>query len=242
MRAVAYSTCRSIDAEDALFDCNVPEPTGGARDLLVEVKAISVNPVDTKIRRKVEPSSGERKILGWDAAGTVIAIGSDVQKFKVGDHVFYAGDLNRQGTNAEQHAVDERIVGHMPTSLSFAQAAALPLTAITAWEALFDRLNVNRPIAASGNSILVIGGAGGVSSITIQLARLLTSLTVIATAANDASRDWVHQMGAHAVLDHSAPLAEQLRKQGLDAPGFVFGTTETALHLAQIAEDRKSVV
>lgn len=236
MRAVAYSTCRPIEAEDSLFDCDVQDPVIGVRDLLVAVRAISVNPVDTKVRRKAEPSKGELKILGWDAAGTVIGLGSDVHNFKIGDDVFYAGDLNRQGTNAEHHAVDERIVGLMPTSLNYAQAAALPLTAITAWEVLFDRLDVKRPVGDSNNSILVIGGAGGVSSITIQLARLLTPLTVIATASSDASRHWVKQMGAHAVLDHSAPLAEEMRKHGLQAPGFVFSTTETVQHLAQIAE------
>ncbi len=236
MRAVAYSTAGPIEAKDALSDVEVTEPAIGDRDLLVEVKAISVNPVDTKVRRKVAPPAGEWKILGWDAAGTVVRAGRDVQDFKVGDRVFYAGDLNRQGANAERHAVDERVVGRMPASLDFAHAAALPLTAITAWEALFDRLDVNRPVAGSDNSILVIGGAGGVSSIAIQLARQLTSLKVIATASNDASRAWVQSMGAHTVVDHGAPLAEEFRTHGLAAPGFVFGTTQTSMHLVQIAE------
>ncbi len=233
MRAVAYSTAGPIDS---LVDVDVPEPVLGDRDLLVEVKAVSVNPVDTKVRRKVSAPSGEWKILGWDAAGIVIATGRHVRNFKIGDKVYYAGDLNRQGTNAERHAVDERIVGHMPTSLDYAHAAALPLTAITAWEVLFDRLDVNRPVPGYGDSILVIGGAGGVSSIAIQLARQLTSLKVIATASSDASRDWVKHMGAHSVLDHRAPLDEEIRKHGLSAPGYVFGTTATGDHLAQIAE------
>ena len=236
MRAVAYSTATPIEVKDSLVDIDVPEPVLGDRDLLVEVKAVSVNPVDTKVRRKVSPSVGEWKILGWDAAGIVIATGRHVRNFKLGDKVYYAGGVNRQGTNAERHAVDERIVGHMPTSLDYAHAAALPLTAITAWEALFDRLDVNRPVSGHGNSILVIGGAGGVSSIAIQLARQLTSLMVIATASSDASRDWVKHMGAHAVLDHRAPLAEEIRKHGLGAPAFVFGTTATEDHLSQIAE------
>jgi NADPH:quinone reductase len=236
MRAVAYSTNGPIEAHDSLSDIELSEPTIGPRDLLVEVKAISVNPVDTKVRRKVAPPFGVWKILGWDAAGTVIGKGREVQNFQLGDHVFYAGDLNRQGTNAEHHAVDERIVGHKPKSLDFAHAAALPLTAITAWEALFDRLNVNRPVPGGDNSILIIGGAGGVSSIAIQLVRKLTALTVIATASNDTSSTWVKQMGAHAVLDHRKPLAEEIRKYGLAAPGFVFGTTESSDHLSQIAE------
>lgn len=236
MRAVAYSTATPIEVKNSLVDVEVPEPVLGDRDLLVEVKAVSVNPVDTKVRRKVSAPLGEWKILGWDAAGIVIATGQHVRNFKVGDKVYYAGDLNRQGTNAERHAVDERIVGHMPASLDFAHTAALPLTAITAWEALFDRLDVNRPVPGQGNSILVIGGAGGVSSIAIQLARQLTSLTVIATASSGASRDWVKQMGAHSILDHRAPLADEIQKHGLSAPGYVFGTTATADHLAQIAE------
>ena len=236
MRAVAYSAAGPIEAKDSLVNVEMPEPVLGDRDLLVEVKAISVNPVDTKVRRKVSPQSGELKILGWDAAGVVVATGTNVQNFKIGDRVYYAGDLNRQGTNAERHAVDERIVGRMPKTLDFAAAAALPLTAITAWEALFDRLDVNRPVPGPDNSILIIGGAGGVSSIAIQLARQLTKLKVIATASNDASRAWVTQMGAHVVLDHRAPLAEEIRKHGLTAPAFVFGTTQTELHLPAIAE------
>ena len=236
MRAVAYSTAGPIEAKDSLVDVEMPEPVLGDRDLLVEVKAISVNPVDTKVRRKVAPTSGAWKILGWDAAGIVVGAGRDVKNFKTGDKVYYAGDLTRQGTNAERHAVDERIVGHMPQSLDFANAAGLPLTAITAWEALFDRLDVNRPVAGADNSILIIGGAGGVSSIAIQLVRQLTGLNVIATASNDASRNWVLEMGAHAVLDHSAALTGELQKQGLAAPAFVFSTTATEAHLAQIAE------
>lgn len=236
MRAVAYSSAGPIEATDSLVDVDMPEPVLGDRDLLVEVKAISVNPVDTKVRRKVAPASGAWKILGWDAAGIVVGAGRDVKNFKPGDKVYYAGDLTRQGTNAERHAVDERIVGHMPRSLDFANAAGLPLTAITAWEALFDRLDVNRPVAGADNSILIIGGAGGVSSIAIQLVRQLTGLNVIATASNDTSRAWVKDMGAHALLDHRAPLTEELQKQGLAAPAFVFGTTATEAHLAQIAE------
>jgi zinc-binding alcohol dehydrogenase family protein len=174
-------------------------------------------------------------VLGWDAAGVVTRIGKGVRNFKTGERVFYAGDLNRQGCNSEFHAVDERIVGRTPKSVGFAEAASLPLTAITAWEALFDRLNVNHPVPGN-ESILIIGGAGGVASVAIQLARLLTPLKVIATASNDTSRDWVRAMGAHAVLDHRQPLAEDIRKQNLAAPGLVFGTTATAEHLAEIAE------
>jgi NADPH:quinone reductase len=236
MRAIAYSIAGPIEARDSLFDVEMAEPVLGNRDLLVEVKAISVNPVDTKVRRKVSAPDGEWKILGWDAAGTVVGTGRSVQNFKIGDKVYYAGDLTRQGTNAQRHAVDERIVGHMPKSLDFAPAAALPLTAITAWEALLDRLDVNRPEPGSDKSILIIGGAGGVSSIAIQLARQLTTLKVIATASNDISRDWCELMGAHVVVDHSVPLAEEIRKHQLAAPEFVFSTTQTEMHLPAIAE------
>ena len=236
MRSVAYLTAGPIEAKDSLVDVDLPEPVVGDRDLLVEVKAISVNPVDTKVRRKVAPAAGAWKILGWDAAGIVVGAGRHVKNFKTGDKVYYAGDLNRQGTNAERHVVDERIVGHMPQSLDFANAAGLPLTAITAWEALFDRLDINRSVRGADNSILIIGGAGGVSSIAIQLVRQLTPLTVIATASNDASRAWVEEMGAHVVLNHRAPLTEELQKQGLATPAFVFCTTATEGHLAQISE------
>jgi zinc-binding alcohol dehydrogenase family protein len=236
MRAVGYQESLAIDQTAALVDFELPRPEPKGRDLLVEVKAVSVNPVDTKIRRGVKPADGAWKVLGWDAAGIVTAVGPDAVSFKPGDAVFYAGALDRPGTHAEYHLVDERIAGAKPVSLDWAEAAALPLTAITAWEALFDRLDVQKPVPGAARAILIIGGAGGVASLAIQLARQLTDLTVIATASRPESRDWVRELGAHQVLDHGQPLAAQIAQLGLGAPGFVFCTTNTDAHLAEIAE------
>jgi NADPH:quinone reductase len=235
MRAVGYQESLPIDAHAALVDIDLPKPIPTGRDLLVEIRAISVNPVDTKVRKRARPEAGHWQVLGYDAAGVVAAIGSEATLFKPGDRVFYAGDMTRQGTNAEFHLVDERIVGRKPASLDWAQAAALPLTAITAWEALFDRLNVEKPVPGS-SAILIIGGAGGVSSIAIQLARQLTALTVIATASRPETRSWVQGLGAHQVIDHSSPLADQVADLGLGAPGFVFSTTNTDRHVGDIVK------
>ncbi len=234
MRAVGYQESLPIDAPSALVDINLPKPVPTGQDLLVQVHAISVNPVDTKVRRRAKPEAGDWKILGYDAAGIVTSVGPEATLFKPGDAVFYAGDMTRQGTNAELHLVDERIVGHKPKYLDWAKAAALPLTAITAWEALFDRLDVRKPVPGA-NAILIIGGAGGVSSIAIQLARRLTDLTVIATASRPETRSWVKDLGAHHVIDHSKPLADQVAALGTGAPGFVFSTTNTDKHLQEIA-------
>jgi NADPH2:quinone reductase len=235
MRAIGYTKSLPIDDPQSLVDLDLPKPEATGRDLLVEVKAVSVNPVDTKIRQNRADPDGKPQVLGWDAAGIVVAIGPDVTKFAVGDAVFYAGAIDRPGTNAEYHLVDERIVGHKPQSLDWAQAAALPLTSITAWETLFDRLDVRKPISGAANAILIIGGAGGVGSITIQLARKLTDLTIIATASRDETRGWVEDLGAHHVIDHRKPLAEQVEALGLGAPAYVFSTTHTNEHIAEIA-------
>jgi NADPH2:quinone reductase len=235
MRAVGYQDSLPIDAEAALLDITLPKPVPTGRDILVQVQAISVNPVDTKVRKRAKPEPGQWAVLGYDAAGTVVAAGPEATLFQPGDTVFYAGDMTRPGTNAELHLVDERIVGHKPKSLDWAQAAALPLTAITAWEALFDRIDVRRRVPGS-QAILIIGGAGGVSSIAIQLARQLTDLTVIATASRPETRAWVTGLGAHHVLDHAKPLADQFAASGLPAPGFVFSTTNTDKHAAEVAK------
>ena len=182
MKAVAYYQSLPSSDPRSLQDIELPAPTPGPRDLLVAVRAISVNPVDTKIRRNVAPADGQAKVLGWDVTGVVQAVGSEVSLFQVGDDVFYAGALQRQGGNSELHVVDERIVGHKPKRLGFAEAAALPLTAITAWELLFERLKIAEGSTSSGQSLLIIGAAGGVGSILAQLARQLTGLTVIGTA------------------------------------------------------------
>jgi NADPH:quinone reductase len=233
MRAVGYQESLPIQAQAALVDIKLPTPKPSDRDLLIQVHAVSVNPVDTKVRLRTKPEAGEWKTLGYDAAGTVVETGPDASLFKPGDAVFYAGDITRQGTNAEYHLVDERIVGRKPASLDWAQAAALPLTAITAWEALFDRLDVKKPVPGY-NAILIIGGAGGVASIAIQLARRLTDLTVIATASRPETASWVRDLGAHHVIDHAKPLAEQV--EALATPGFVFSTTQTDKHVAEIAK------
>jgi NADPH2:quinone reductase len=236
MRAVAYKQPQPISAETSLIDVELPTPEAKGHDLLVEVKAVSVNPVDVKIRANVAPAEGEYKIIGWDAAGIVKAVGPEVTMFKPGDEVFYAGAINRDGSNAEFQLVDERIVGAKPKSLDFAAAAALPLTSITAYEALFDRLKVQDPIAGVANAILIIGGAGGVGSIAIQIARALTNLTVIATASRPETQAWVKELGAHHVIDHSKPLAPQIEALGIGAPAFVFSTTNTTDHIASIVE------
>ncbi|MBB6483185.1 zinc-binding alcohol dehydrogenase family protein [Rhizobium lusitanum] len=236
MRAVAYKQPQPISAETSLIDVELPTPEAKGRDLLVEVKAVSVNPVDVKVRANVAPSDDAYKILGWDAAGIVKTVGPDVTMFKPGDEVFYAGAINRDGSNAEFHLVDERIVGAKPKSLDFPAAAALPLTSITAYEALFDRLKVQDPVSGVANAILIIGGAGGVGSVAIQIARALTDLTIIATASRPETQAWVKELGAHHVIDHSKPLAPQIEALGIGAPAFVFSTTNTADHITSIVD------
>ncbi|NKN11259.1 zinc-binding alcohol dehydrogenase family protein [Rhizobium laguerreae] len=236
MRAVAYKTPQPISAETSLIDVELPMPEAGGHDLLVEIKAVSVNPVDVKVRAHSAPPADELKVLGWDAAGIVKAIGADVTLFRPGDEVFYSGVISRPGSNAEFHLVDERIVGAKPKSLDFAAAAALPLTSITAYEALFDRLKVQDAVSGAGRSILIIGGAGGVGSIAIQIARALTDLTVIATASRPETQDWVKELGAHHVVDHSRPIAPQVAALGIGAPGFIFSTTNTDSHIGDIVE------
>ena len=234
MKAVAYQNAGKLDRADSLVDVTLDRPVAAGRDLLVQVEAISVNPVDYKIRNGVSPEAGHWKVLGWDAVGTVIETGQQAEDFRPGDRVWYAGSLSRPGANSEFHLVDERIVGRKPASLSNSESAALPLTSITAWEMLFDRLDVRRPVAGAANAILIIGGAGGVGSIAIQLARALTDLTVIATASRPETQEWVKQLGAHHVIDHGSPLAEQVEALGIGAPAFVFSTTQTPDHLSEI--------
>jgi NADPH2:quinone reductase len=236
MRAVGYQTPGPIAAAHSLVDIELPRPTPGARDLLVAVKAVSVNPVDTKVRKRPKADPQAWAVLGWDAAGVVAEVGADVARFTPGDEVFYAGDMTRPGANSEFHLVDERIVGRKPRTLSFAEAAALPLTAITAWEAMFDRLDVMKGVPGAALAILIIGGAGGVGSIAVQLARKRTDLTVIATASRPETAAWAKDLGAHHVVDHSKPLAKEVAALDLGAPAFVFSTTGTGGHVAAVAE------
>lgn len=235
MKAVGYREPGPIDRPDALEDIDLPRPAATGRDLLVRVAAVSVNPVDTKVRRRAGAEPGHWKVLGFDAAGEVVEVGEAVTGFRPGDAVFYAGSIARPGANSEFHLVDERIAGHAPRSLTPAEAAALPLTAITAWEMLFDRLDLRRPVPGSA-SVLIIGGAGGVGSIAIQLVRALTDLTVIATASRPETAAWARELGAHHIIDHSQPLAPQVAALGIGAPGFVFATTESARHLADVID------
>jgi NADPH2:quinone reductase len=235
MKAVGYTKPLPIDHPEALLDLDLPRPVPAGRDLLVNVEAVSVNPVDVKVRARVAPEPGQAKILGWDAAGVVAETGPACSLFKPGDKVWYAGSILRPGTNAEYHLVDERIVGAMP-QVSFAAAAALPLTAITAWELLFDRLTIPIRKPRDARSLLIIGGAGGVGSIAIQLARRLTGLTVVATASRPETRAWCLALGAHHVVDHSQPMPAQLRAIGLPAIDYVVSLTATECHLPAIAE------
>jgi NADPH:quinone reductase len=234
MKAVAYRRPLPIEHTDSLLDVAVPDPTPSERDLVVRIEAIAVNPVDVKVRTGITPPAGHLKILGWDAAGTVERVGAEVTLFKPGDKVFYAGALDRAGTNSELHAVDERIVGRKPVSLSFSQAAALPLTAITAWELLFDRLGVSYGVKTQTGTLLIINGAGGVGSILIQLARRLTGLTVIATASRPETVAWVTDMGAHHVINHRRPLDEELKSIGIPEVQYVASLTGTDGHLPAI--------
>lgn len=239
MKAVGYRQSLPIDHPDALVDLELPAPVATGCDLLVEVKAISVNPVDTKVRQRAAPAPGEARVLGWDAAGIVRAVGPEVTLFQPGDEVWYAGALGRAGSNAELQLVDQRSVGRKPRRLDFAQAAALPLTAITAWELLFDRLgvkNLTGEWTPGADALLIIGAAGGVGSILTQLARKLTDLMVIGTASRPETRQWLLDQGAHHVIDHSRPLAEQLQAIGLSAVKYVACLNRTDQHLLQIAD------
>ncbi len=238
MKAVAYLQALPITNPDALQDVALPAPVPGARDLLVRVKAISVNPVDTKVRANTAPAPGQSKVLGWDAVGVVEAVGNAVTQFQAGDRVYYAGSITRPGANSELHLVDERIAAKAPTTLTDAQAAALPLTTITAYELLFDRLKVPQG-GGAGQTLLVIGGAGGVGSILIQLARQLTQLKVIATASRPETRQWCLDLGAHAVIDHAKPLAAELKAGDLGPVDWVASLTQTPQHYAQIIEALK---
>ncbi|WP_028469232.1 zinc-binding alcohol dehydrogenase family protein [Neptunomonas japonica] len=239
MKAIGYLHSLEITQENSLieFEQSTPSPTG--HDLLVKIVAISVNPVDTKVRMRAQPENGEHKILGWDAVGEVVEVGDAVSIYKKGDKVWYAGDLTRPGTNAEYHLVDERIVGHKPTSVSDAQAAAFPLTTITAWELLFDRLQIEQSTAADTRhtqQILVIGAAGGVGSILVQLASKLTNALIIGTASREESQKWVSELGADHVIDHRQPLSEELEQIGITSVSHVIGLNATEKHFSEIAK------
>jgi len=236
MKAVGYRQSLPISEALSLIDVELPDPCLADRDLLVQVKAVSVNPVDTKVRLSHAPAAGDTKVLGWDASGIVLQTGPEATLFKAGDEVWYAGSIARPGTNSELHLVDERIVGRKPTSLGHAQAAAMPLTAITAWELLFERLSVAPGKQHRDDSLLIIGAAGGVGSILTQLARRLTGLTVIGTASRPETAEWVRSLGAHHVIDHSKPLSQGLRKAGFPTVTHVASLTQTDKHYVEIVD------
>lgn len=239
MKAIGYLQSLEIKQQDSLIDIEQSMPVYESRDLLVKIEAISVNPVDTKIRMRVQPEDGNHKVLGWDAVGEVVAVGDQVEFYKPGDKVFYAGDLTRPGTNSEFHVVDERIVGRKPESISNAEAAALPLTTITAWEMLFDRLGlvpVSEPKKNSDERLLIVGAAGGVGSILVQLAAQLTNATVIGTASRPESQEWVKALGADYVIDHRKPLSQELKRIGIDNVTHVASLNATDQHYDEIVE------
>lgn len=235
MKAIVYRKPLAADDSQSLIGVELPAPEPGARDLLVKVEAISVNPVDTKIRRNVDPG-GADKILGWDVAGTVVAVGSEVTRFKAGDAVWYAGELERPGANSEFHVVDERLAGRKPSTLGMAEAAALPLTAITAWELMFQRMGIPHGAQGRPATLLVVGAAGGVGSIAVQLARCLTGLTVVGTASRPETRAWVETMGAHHVVDHSKSLADEVRAVAPEGVDYVLSLTRTEDHFTALVD------
>lgn len=236
MKAVGITQTLPLENEHSMVDLEIDRPAVSGKDLLVSVKAISVNPVDTKMRAAGNPADKPARVLGWDAAGEVVAIGNEVKDYAVGDSVFYAGDITRAGSNCEFHLVDERIVGRKPTSLDYAQAAALPLTTITAWEGLFDRLGISNTGADAGKSILIIGAAGGVGSIAIQLASKLAQLKVIATASRPETTDWVTGLGADQVVNHRNPLNQEFKTAQIAPVDYILCLNDTAQHWTAMAK------
>ena len=239
MKAIGYTRSLDINEPNALMDIEIEKPSASGRDLLVKISAIAVNPVDYKIRQRVNPEGGEPKILGWDAVGEVVDIGADVSTFAVGDRVYYAGDLTRTGSNAEFQLVDERIVGKAPKSLSDSDTAALPLTTITAYELLFDHLALKQKCEKNDDIVLVVGAAGGVGSIMLQLLKTLTGATVIATASRESSKKWVQELGADYVVDHSKPMAEQIKALNLGEVTHVASLNNTHQYIDTYVEVMK---
>ena len=237
MKAVGLYRYLPIDDPESLLDIELPQPVAAGHDLLVRIHAIAVNPIDTKVRKPKDLVEVAPRILGWDAAGEVVATGRECTLFKPGDKVYYSGDVTRPGCNAEYQLVDERIAGHMPASLSFEQAAALPLTSVTAWESLFDRLGIAKdPAQNQGKSILIIGAAGGVGSIAIQLAKQVAGLAVVATASRPETSAWVSELGADHVVDHTRSLVEEFRAKNLAPADYIFCCSFTDAYFHSMVE------
>ena len=235
MKAVALTRYLPIDDPQSLVDVELDAPLASGRDLLVRVEAVSVNPVDTKVRAPKPQVEAQPRVLGFDAAGVVEAVGPDATLFRPGDAVWYAGDITRPGSNAQLQLVDERIVARKPATLDFAQSAALPLTALTAWELLFERMGYAVEGGGNGRTLLVIGGAGGVGSIAIQLAKL-AGFTVIATASREETAAWCRELGADHVIDHRQPLTPQLQGLGFDAVDAALNLADTDRYWAELGE------
>ena len=235
MKAVGLYKYLPIDAPDSLVDVEIDKPSPQGRELLVEVKAIAVNPVDTKMRAPQDKVEENPRILGWDAAGVVAEVGADASLFKVGDEVFYAGSFVEPGCNSEFHIVDERIVGNKPNSLNFAQAAAMPLTSITAWESMFDRLEISQGNEDAGKELLIIGGAGGVGSMATQFTKQLTKLSVTVTASRPESKQWCKDMGVDHIINHYLDIPEQVNEKGIDGFDYVLCFNDTDEHWLSIA-------
>jgi NADPH2:quinone reductase len=236
MKAIGFKTSLPIEEKESFIEFETSKPTPGPRDLLVKISAISVNPVDFKIRQSSAKDTvlETPKIIGWDAVGVVEAVGENVSLFKAGDEVYYAGDITKQGSNAEYQIVDERIAGRKPKSLSIEESAAIPLTALTAWEILFDRIRIN-PEKDKGKSILIIGGAGGVGSIAIQLAKKIAGLKVIATASRPETASWCKEQGADFVVDHKN-LVENVRQSGFEYVDFILDFVDTNTYWDRMVE------
>lgn len=237
MKAVGVYNSLPIGNVNSLQDVEMASPEPGPGELLVRVRAVSVNPVDTKIRMAAGSNLAQARILGWDCAGVVQAVGAGCERFQAGDEVYYAGDVTRAGCNSEFHVVDERIVGHKPVSLSFEDAAAMPLTTITAWEALFERMHIEQnPTGNAGRTLLIIGAAGGVGSIAIQLAKQLAGLEVIATASRPETAQWCRELGADHVIDHRQPFDDELKTLGIQGVDDIFCLSGTAQHWHAMAD------
>ncbi len=236
MKAIALTRYLPISNPESLMDVEIDKPTPTGHDLLVKIEAIAVNPVDTKVRAPKDKVEETPRVLGWDASGVVESVGPDVTLFRPGDEVFYAGSITRPGTNSEFHLVDERIVGVKPKTLDFSHAAALPLTTITAWEALFDRLGVSAEGHDEGKSVLIFGGAGGVGSIGIQLAKKVAKLKVIATASRPESAAWAKELGADHIVDHFGDIPAQLKSAGIQQVDYVLMFNDTDKNFPAAAE------
>lgn len=235
MKAIGVRQYLPTSDPDCFVEFDQATPAPGPRDLLVRIKAVSVNPVDTKVRAGISAEPGEPRVLGWDAAGIVEQVGNEASLFQPGDVVWYAGSITRPGCNAELQCVDERITGHKPASLGYEEAAAMPLTAITAWEALFERLGIHR-LKDAGKSILIIGGAGGVGSIAIQMASEMAGLTVIATASRDETVAWCRKMGASECINHRNDLRQELERIGVPEVDYILCLNDTDYYFAIMAD------